>query len=46
MSSSLGLFAFLGLGLLGGFLGSKLKIPAGALIGAMLTIIVFKWISG
>jgi membrane AbrB-like protein len=42
MSSSLGLFAYLGLGLVGGALGAKLKIPAGALIGAMLTIIVFK----
>ena len=36
MSSSLGLFAYLGLGLVGGALGAKLKIPAGALIGAML----------
>jgi len=42
MSSSLGLIGYLGLGLLGGFLGAKLKIPAGALIGAMLTIIFFK----
>jgi membrane AbrB-like protein len=45
MSSSLGLLAYLGLGLLGGFLGSKLKIPAGALIGAMVTIIAFKMIA-
>ena len=42
MSSSLGLIGYLGLGLLGGLLGAKLKIPAGALIGAMLTIIFFK----
>jgi membrane AbrB-like protein len=42
MSSSLGLLSYLGLGLLGGLLGTKLKIPAGALIGAMLTIIFFK----
>ncbi len=42
MSSSLGLFAYLVLGLVGGALGAKLKIPAGALIGAMLTIILFK----
>ena len=42
MSSSLGLFAYLGLGLVGGALGAKLKIPAGALIGAMVTIILFK----
>ena len=45
MSSSLGLLSYLGLGLLGGFLGAKLKIPAGALIGAMLTIILFKLIT-
>ena len=42
MSSSLGLLSYLGLGLLGGLLGAKLKIPAGVLIGAMLTIICFK----
>ena len=38
----MGLVGYLGLGLLGGLLGAKLKIPAGALIGAMLTIIFFK----
>jgi membrane AbrB-like protein len=42
MSSNLGLLAYLCLGLLGGLLGAKLKIPAGILIGAMLTIIFFK----
>jgi len=42
MSSSLGLLAYLGLGLLGGLLGAKLKIPAGVLIGAMLAVICFK----
>ena len=42
MSSSLGLLTYLGLGFVGGALGAKLKIPAGALMGAMLTIIVFK----
>ena len=42
MSSSLGLLWYLVLGLLGGLLGAKLKIPAGVLIGAMLTIICFK----
>jgi membrane AbrB-like protein len=42
MSSNLGLLAYLGLGLLGGLLGAKLKIPAGVLIGAMATIICFK----
>jgi len=42
MSSSLGLLTYIGLGIVGGALGAKLKIPAGALIGAMLTIILFK----
>ena len=42
MSTSLGLLTYIGLGLVGGVIGTKLKIPAGALIGAMLTIIVFK----
>jgi len=42
MSSNLGLLTYLGLGLLGGLLGAKLKIPAGVLIGAMLAIICFK----
>ena len=42
MSSSMGLLTYVMLGLVGGVLGAKLKIPAGALIGAMVTIIVFK----
>ena len=42
MTTSPGLLIYLGLGLVGGALGAKLKIPAGALIGAMLTIIIFK----
>ena len=42
MSSAMGLLTYLALGLIGGFVGSKLKIPAGTLIGAMLTIIFFK----
>jgi membrane AbrB-like protein len=42
MTTSPGLLIYLGLGLVGGALGAKLKIPAGALIGAMLTIILFK----
>ena len=42
MSFSPGLLIYLVLGFVGGVLGAKLKIPAGALIGAMLTIIVFK----
>lgn len=42
MGSSLGLLSYLCLGLLGGLIGAKLKIPAGTLIGAMVTIIFFK----
>ena len=42
MSSSMGLLTYIGLALAGGILGAKLKIPAGALIGAMVAIIVFK----
>jgi len=42
MSSSLGLLTYIALGIVGGVLGAKLKITAGALIGAMLTIILFK----
>ncbi len=42
MSPSLGLLSYLALGLIGGLIGAKLKIPAGALIGAMLAIILFK----
>ena len=42
MSTGVGLLTYLALGVVGGFLGSKLKIPAGTLIGAMLTIIIFK----
>ena len=42
MSSSLGLLSYLGIGLLGGLLGAKLKIPAGVLIGSMLAIVCFK----
>jgi uncharacterized membrane protein AbrB (regulator of aidB expression) len=42
MSTSLGLLTYVGLGIVGGVIGAKLKIPARALIGAMLTIILFK----
>jgi hypothetical protein len=42
MSSSLGLLTYLALGLIGGLIGAKLKIPAGTLVGAMLTIVLFK----
>lgn len=36
---------FLAIGTLGGYLGTKLKIPAGALIGSLLAVICFKLIS-
>lgn len=36
---------FLAVGTLGGYLGTKLKIPAGALIGSLLAVICFKLIS-
>jgi len=42
MSSSLGLLAYLVLGLTGGLIGAKLRIPAGTLVGAMLAIVLFK----
>ena len=42
MSLNPGLLYYLVLGLVGGLIGAKLKIPAGALIGAMLAIIFFK----
>jgi len=45
MSPNLGIWIYIGLGTLGGLAGSKLKIPAGSLIAAMLTIIVFKLVT-
>lgn len=42
MNLNPGLIYYLVLGLVGGLIGAKLKIPAGALIGAMLAIIFFK----
>ena len=30
----------------GGFIGFKLKIPAGGLVGAMIAVIIFKFCSG
>ena len=36
---------FLAVGTLGGLIGAKLKIPAGALIGSLLAVICFKLIS-
>jgi len=42
MDSILGLSFYIFLGTLGGFLGSKLKITGGTLIGAMLAVILVK----
>jgi len=42
MSSSLGLLAYAVLGLAGGLIGAKLRMPAGTLVGAMLAIVFFK----
>ncbi len=42
MSPSLSVLVYVLIGTLGGFLGAKLKIPAGPLIGAMLAVISFK----
>ena len=44
MNSIVGLFFYLGVGTLGGFCGSKLKIPAGTLVGAMLAVILTKMV--
>lgn len=45
MNANLGLLVYLALGLVGGVVGSRLKIPAGSLIVAMLTIILFKLVT-
>jgi membrane AbrB-like protein len=42
MNPSYGWLVYIALGVLGGTAGSRLKIPAGSLIVAMLTIIAFK----
>jgi membrane AbrB-like protein len=44
MNPNLGWLAYIGVGTLGGLAGSRLKIPAGSLIAAMVSIIVFKLI--
>jgi hypothetical protein len=44
MDSIMGLSFYVVLGTLGGFCGSKLKIPAGTLVGAMLAVIVTKMV--
>lgn len=45
MNPSFGWLVYIALGGLGGLVGSRLKIPAGSLIVAMLTIIAFKLIT-
>lgn len=45
MSPNLGWLAYIVVGTLGGLAGSRLKIPAGGLIAAMVSIIVFKLIT-
>ncbi len=40
----MGLFFYLCVATLGGFCGSKLKIPAGTLVGAMLAVILTKMV--
>lgn len=45
MTPNIGWLTYIALGLIGGLAGSKLKMPAGSLIIAMLTIIVFKLIT-
>ena len=45
MNPNFGWVVYIGLGVIGGLVGSRLKIPAGSLIGAMLAIIVFKMIT-
>lgn len=45
MPSHLGWLVYIGLGIIGGLTGSRLKIPAGSLIVAMLTIMAFKLIT-
>lgn len=42
MSTSVGLLTYMALGLIGGLIGAKLKIPAGTMIGALLAIVLFK----
>ena len=45
MNPNTGWLVYIALGSLGGLVGSRLKIPAGSLIVAMLTIIAFKLIT-
>ncbi len=45
MNTHVSLFIYLIVGVLGGLAGSKLKLPAGELVGAMLAVLVFKMIA-
>ena len=45
LGPNLGWLVYIGLGIVGGIVGARLKIPAGSLIVAMLTIIIFKLIT-
>jgi membrane AbrB-like protein len=45
MNTQVSLVVYLIVGTLGGFIGSRLKIPAGILIGSMLAVIAFKYVS-
>ena len=42
MSSLFTIATYLGVGILGGVLGSKLKVPAGTLVGAMAAVVLLK----
>lgn len=42
MNPNWGWLVYFVLGSLGGLLGARLKLPAGSLVGAMLTVIIFK----
>jgi len=45
MNYFISLPVFISIGTLGGFIGAKLKIPGGVLVGSLLAIICFKLIS-
>ncbi len=45
MNSYYGIMAYLGIGALGGLVGSRLRMPAGVLIFAMLAVIFFKLVT-
>jgi membrane AbrB-like protein len=42
MNPMISILVYLSVGTVGGYLGSRLKIPAGVLIGAMVAVILFK----